>query len=232
MLAAVAEWGVASLERLNGMFAFAVWDRQHHELLLARDRYGIKPLYWGRIGDTFLFGSEVKALLAHGATAGPIWKELARILHLPELLHEPHALRGRPHSHAWRLHDGAGTPGRRPSRRRFTGTSTSKSRQQRPTSRNTSRSSTVYSVQAVNRQLVSDVPVSSYLSGGMDSGAVTAVASRQLPNLQTFTVGFDLHSASGIEIGFDERERAELLSYLLRTEHYEMVLRQATWSGP
>jgi asparagine synthase (glutamine-hydrolysing) len=80
-------------------------------------------------------------------------------------------------------------------------------------------------VQAVNRQLVSDVPVSSYLSGGMDSGSIAAVASQQLPNLRTFTVGFDLHSASGIETNFDERERAEYLSYLLQTEHYEMVLK-------
>src|SRR5207249_6619521 len=80
-------------------------------------------------------------------------------------------------------------------------------------------------VQAVGRQLVSDVPVSSYLSGGMDSGSITAVAARQIPELRTFTVGFDLNSASGIETQFDERERSEYLSYLLQTEHYEMVLK-------
>jgi asparagine synthase (glutamine-hydrolysing) len=79
--------------------------------------------------------------------------------------------------------------------------------------------------QAVNRQLVSDVDVGSYLSGGMDSGSITAVAARQLPFMRTFTVGFDLSSASGVELGFDERASAEHMSYLFKTEHYEMVLK-------
>jgi asparagine synthase (glutamine-hydrolysing) len=78
---------------------------------------------------------------------------------------------------------------------------------------------------AVERHLVSDVPVSSYLSGGMDSGSLTAVAAASIPNLRTFTVGFDLHSASGIELAFDERERAERMSYEFGTEQYEMVLK-------
>jgi len=79
--------------------------------------------------------------------------------------------------------------------------------------------------QAVNRQLISDVDVGAYLSGGMDSGSITAVAAKQLPYLKTFTCGFDLHSASGLEMGFDEREKAEYMSYLFKTEHYEMVLK-------
>ena len=79
--------------------------------------------------------------------------------------------------------------------------------------------------QAVSRHLISDVPVATYLSGGMDSGSITAIASRQLPDLKTFTVGFDLHSASGLELAFDERERAEHLSYVFGTEHYQMVLK-------
>jgi asparagine synthase (glutamine-hydrolysing) len=78
---------------------------------------------------------------------------------------------------------------------------------------------------AVERQLVADVPVGSYLSGGMDSGSVTAVAAPRLDNPRTFTVGFDMNSASGLEQGFDERERAEHMSYLFGTEHYEMVLK-------
>lgn len=79
--------------------------------------------------------------------------------------------------------------------------------------------------QAVNRQLVSDVDVGSYLSGGMDSGSITSVAATQLPYIKTFTCGFDLHSASGLELGFDEREASEYMSYLFKTEHYEMVLK-------
>lgn len=79
-------------------------------------------------------------------------------------------------------------------------------------------------LQAVERQLVSDVPIASYLSGGMDSGSITAVASRRLGRMMTFTMGFDLSSASGLELGFDERAKSEALSNLLKTEHYEMVL--------
>ncbi len=61
--------------------------------------------------------------------------------------------------------------------------------------------------QAVQRQLISDVDVGSYLSGGMDSGSITALAARELPFMRTFTVGFDLSSASGVELGYDERTR-------------------------
>jgi asparagine synthetase B (glutamine-hydrolysing) len=79
--------------------------------------------------------------------------------------------------------------------------------------------------QAVNRQLVTDVELGSYLSGGMDSGAITAIAAKSFPYLKTFTCGFDLSSASGIELGFDERVKAEAMSYHFKTEHYEMVLK-------
>ena len=79
--------------------------------------------------------------------------------------------------------------------------------------------------QAVERQLVSDVPVGAYLSGGMDSGSITAIAAESLPYLSTFTGGFDLTSASGLELGFDERRKAETMSYRFKTEHYETVLK-------
>jgi asparagine synthase (glutamine-hydrolysing) len=79
--------------------------------------------------------------------------------------------------------------------------------------------------QAVSRQLVSDVAVGTYLSGGMDSGSVTALAGKEIPYIKSFTCGFDLHSASGVELSYDERETAEFMSYLFKTEHYEMVLK-------
>jgi len=77
---------------------------------------------------------------------------------------------------------------------------------------------------AVERQLVSDVEIGSYLSGGIDSGTITAISANSLPFLKTFTCGFDLSSASGRELGFDERVAAEAMSALFKTEHYEIVL--------
>ena len=78
---------------------------------------------------------------------------------------------------------------------------------------------------AIKRQLISDVSVGSYLSGGIDSAAITAIASKSINPLKTYTVGFDLISASGLELNFDERRSAEYMSYLYKTEHYEMVLK-------
>ena len=79
--------------------------------------------------------------------------------------------------------------------------------------------------QAVERQLVSDVEVGSYLSGGIDSGSIAAVSINKLSNLKTFTCGFDLSSVSGLELGFDERKKAEEISSFLKTEQYEMILK-------
>ncbi len=67
ILAAYQEWGAACVSRFNGMFAFAIWDARRQELFLARDRYGVKPLYLAAAGPLLLFGSEIKSLLAHGA---------------------------------------------------------------------------------------------------------------------------------------------------------------------
>ena len=79
--------------------------------------------------------------------------------------------------------------------------------------------------QAVNRQLVGDVELGAYLSGGIDSGSISAIVSQSYSNLKTFTCGFDLSSASGIELSYDERSKAEAMSALFKTEHYEMVLK-------
>src|SRR5438876_11475627 len=65
VLNAFVEWGEKCLDRFNGMFAFAIWDKRERKLLLARDRYGIKPIYYARCGNSFLFGSEVKSMLTH-----------------------------------------------------------------------------------------------------------------------------------------------------------------------
>lgn len=225
VLNAFAEWGEGALDRFNGMFAFAVWDKRRKELFLARDRYGIKPLYYAYVGDTLIFGSEVKAILAYPAYRARIDRESlveyftfqnyftdrtlfkdVRILPAGSFLRIPFdpARRSSPVQY-WDYHfDEPAEP-------------TSEEEYLEELDR--------LFCQAVSRQLVSDAEVGTYLSGGMDSGSITALAAQQMPYIKSFTCGFDLNSASGVELNFDERGAAEYMSYLFRTEHYEMVLK-------
>ena len=224
VLNAYAEWGEAALDRFNGMFAFAVWDREERRLFLARDRYGIKPLYYTQQGGTFLFGSEVKAILAHPAYRTELDRRaLLEYFTFQNLFTDRTLFEGirlLPAGHWLRLGaDGAPTGPIRYWDFHFS----------EPVSP-ADEADYVEELdrlfrQAVKRQLVSDVEVGAYLSGGMDSGSISAVAATELPYIRTFTAGFDLSSASGIELGFDERASAERMSYLFKTEHYEVVLK-------
>lgn len=225
LLYAYAEWGERALDRFNGMFAFAIWDRTRQELFLARDRYGIKPLYYARCGQVFLFGSEIKAILAHPAYRVALDKEaLLEYFTFQNLFTDRTLFAGvrlLPAGTYLRVPLGASGPSQ-PSRYwDYHFAEPEEQRDEREYAEELDR----LLQQAVNRQLVSDVDVGAYLSGGMDSGTITAIAATQLPYIKTFTCGFDLHSASGIELGFDEREKAELMSHRFKTEHYEMVLK-------
>jgi asparagine synthase (glutamine-hydrolysing) len=226
LLAALQQWGTNALTRLNGMFAFALWDRKDRTLLLARDRYGVKPLYVARQGDRFAFASEQKAILADPAFERRLDKRaLLEYFTFQNLFTDRTLLEGislLPAGHFARLDMGKLNPAleitqywdyhfREP-------TQPASPEEYREELDRLFR-------QAVQRQLVSDVELGSYLSGGMDSGSITAVAATQFPNLKTFTCGFDLSSASGIELAFDERVKAEAMSARFRTEHYEMVLK-------
>ena len=224
VLHALAHWGTDALLRFNGMFALALWDRKEKNLLLARDRYGIKPLYYARQGNTFAFGSEQKAI-----TAQPSFK---RILNNPALLEyftfqniftDQTLLKG---IHILKAGHYA----------TFNAQSSAFSTREywdyrfREPDHPASKQEYLEELdrlfrQAVNRQLVSDVELGSYLSGGMDSGSITSIAAQSFPNLKTYTCGFDLSSASGIELAFDERPKAEAMSARFKTEHYEMVLK-------
>jgi asparagine synthase (glutamine-hydrolysing) len=226
LLYALAEWGVKALERFNGMFAFALWDKKEKTLTLARDRYGIKPLYYTFQGSTFLFGSEQKALLAHSYTRREIDLEaLLEYFTFQNIFTDKTLLKG------IKLLP-AGCYG--VIKRGCLSVELAITRYwdfnfvepENPASDEEYREELDRLFkQAVNRQLVTDVEIGAYLSGGMDSGSITAIAARQLPYIKSFTCGFDLNSASGIELGFDERRRAEYMSYLFKTEHYEMVLK-------
>jgi len=226
LLYGFAEWGEDVLNKLNGMFAFAVWDSARRELFLARDRYGIKPLYYTFLGQKLLFGSEIKALLTHPDMQPAMDREALLEYFTFQNFFTPRTL----FQNVKMLPAGS-----------FLKITADQSELPQPQiywdfhfaeSSNENRDEREYLEeldrlfrQAVNRQLISDVPVGTYLSGGMDSGSITALSARQIPYIQSFTVGFDLNSASGMELGFDERRQAEYLSYLFKTEHYEMVLK-------
>lgn len=215
------EMGPKCVEQLNGMFAFALWDERRKRLFLARDRFGVKPLYYTRIGDTLAFASEVKAFLAlpeFNARPDPLalaehftfqntfgertFFEGVKLLPAGNYLlvengvikqHEYWDLRFQPEANVSIGQWAAGL------RERFEA--------------------------AVNRQLMSDVPLGSYLSGGMDTGSISAVSARRIPGMHSFTCGFKLPAGvSEMEQFFDERAESERLAGLLGTVHHELEL--------
>ncbi|CAN5243364.1 asparagine synthase (glutamine-hydrolyzing) [soil metagenome] len=222
ILNAFAEWGVDALNRFNGMFAFGVWDKRERTLTLARDRYGIKPLYYIQVADTLLFASEIKALLTH-----PLVKTNLDYQGLLEYFTFQNYLTDRT------LFDNISVvPAGCYITAKDKNIQTTRYWDFEFVEPSNPKTDGEYLEeldylfrQAVSRQLVSDVDINAYLSGGMDSGAITAIAAKQVPWMRTFTCGFDLNSASGIELGFDERAAAEHMSYLFKTEHYEVVLK-------
>jgi asparagine synthase (glutamine-hydrolysing) len=225
VLHAYEEWGEDAITRFNGMFAFALWDGRRQRLLLARDRYGVKPLYYGLFGGTLVFGSEIKALLEHPKVTRRIdYGALSDYVTFQNVFSDHTLFDGiKLLPPATILTAELGSVGTLRTRRYWDYRFSEDGAEQSPEDW---REEIYHRFdQAVQRQLVSDVPVGSYLSGGMDSGSVTAVAARQIPRISTFTCGFDLSSASGLEMAFDEREKAEYMSSAFKTEHYEFVLK-------
>jgi len=226
VLNALDAWGVKALNRFNGMFALVLWDRREKKLLLARDRYGIKPLYYANQGSCFLFGSEQKAILENPSFEKQLDKRaLLEYFTFQNIFTDRTLIEGiklLPAGHYAYLDLKVKQPQliqvqywdfdfREPTIR-------ASDDEYREELGRLFR-------QGVNRQMVSDVELGCYLSGGMDSGSITAVAAQTSPYMKTFTCGFDLSSASGMEMAFDERAKAEFMSYHFKTEHYEMVLK-------
>ena len=225
VLNALAQWGLGAINRFNGMFALALWDSQDKKLLLARDRYGIKPLYYTFTSDSLLFGSEVKALLAHGAYRASMDLEaLLEYFTFQNFFTDRTLFENVRILPAGCYMEVRADDPRSAKPVRYWDWHFSEDEQQCSQEEYLEELDRLFR-QAVSRQLLSDVPIGSYLSGGMDSGSITALAATSLPYIKTFTCGFDMHSASGLELAFDERVNAELMSYLFRTEHYEMVLK-------
>ena len=206
------------------MFALAAHCKKTNSVTLARDRYGIKPLYYAQSGKVLLFASEVKAFLAHPDFFAQINPEgLREYLTFQNFITDKNLLKDvkiLP----------AGTTltftsnGVLPKPTRYWNYDFREVQTKQHKGELTEQLDHLF-VQAVNRNLVSDVPVSAYLSGGIDTGAISAVASKQLGSMRTFTIGFDTQSISGLEIAYDERKQAEFMSSHLNTEHYQMVLK-------
>jgi len=224
IVAAYREWGTDCLSRLNGMFAFALYDSRRERLFLARDRAGEKPLFYSHEKQTFRFASELKALMADPAYPRQINPQaldcyLAQgyvpgdlcILQSAKKLPAAHALLFDLNSgqcRTWRYWQlPAWDHGDRPGN---------------PNDDDLIDELERLLESAVRRQLVADVPVGVLLSGGVDSSLVTAMAVRAKPNVRTFTIRVPGHGM------YDETEHARLIARHFCTDHVELEAEAAT----
>jgi asparagine synthase (glutamine-hydrolysing) len=207
--------GTRCVERLNGMFAFALWDEARRELVLARDRFGKKPLYYAELGRTLLFGSELKSLLEHPLCPRELdFESLSRYLAL-EYVPTPRSILAGvaklPGGHLLRWRDGR-TSIERYWDLTFDGETETRSDDDYVEEfRSRLR-------EAVHRRLISDVPLGAFLSGGIDSSSVVAMMVEALPpdQVRTFTIGFG-------ERSFDESEHARRVAAHFGVDHHEDV---------
>lgn len=225
VLKSFAKWGLSSLKLYNGMFSFAFWDRKNKKLTLARDRYGIKPLYYWQNNKVFLFASEIKAFLKHPQFSADLDTETLleyftfQNTFTYKTLFKDVKLLQPGHFMQFKFKYGL-----KIETKQYWDFHFEEEKTIRTESEYQEELDRLFK-QAIKRQLVSDVEIGSYLSGGIDSGSIVAVASERLRGLKTFCIGFDLSSISGIELSFDERKKAEHISYIYQTEHYEMALK-------
>ena len=209
------EWGEAVFSRLRGMFGVALWNSRTNTLLVARDRPGIKPLYYGEAGGRLFFGSEAKCLLANAA----IDRELdpAALDHYLAYLYTPRdraifrGIRKLPPGHFLKVQDGRVDVQRYwelPIGETFRGSEADALDELEQTLGD-----------AVRSHMVSDVPLGAFLSGGIDSSVVVAlmVKASHRP-VKTFSIGFE-------EAKYNELPHASAVAAHLGTEHYEFVVR-------
>lgn len=219
ILVAIERWGLESaLQRFVGMFAFALWDRQSATLTLARDRFGEKPLYWGQFGSTLLFGSELKALKKHPAFKGIVDRDAlaaymtygyvpgtASIYQQVQKL-KPGTLRVFQAGGTsielsyWSAVDAA----LEAQAQGFAGSD----------GEATDQLETLIT-ESVRHQLLADVPVGAFLSGGVDSSTIVALAqAHSRTPVKTFTIGFE-------EAGYNEAVYAKAVAKYLMTDQTE-----------
>jgi asparagine synthase (glutamine-hydrolysing) len=225
LLEACALWGVrAAVERCNGMFAFAIWDRRERSLTLVRDRLGIKPLYWVQSGEVFLFGSELSSLQAAGGWSQEVDPASAaaflRFAYVPAPASILRGVSKLPPAHLLTI-----PPVGAPRLERYWNMlDVAVGGLARPLDLGPEEAADRLEDllrDAVSRQMVSDVPLGAFLSGGTDSSTVVALMQAQSNRpVRSFSIGFP-------EAGFDESAHARAVARHLGTDHTELVLTAA-----
>ena len=233
ILEGLAMYGFGFVEKLNGMFAFAFWNAEERKLMLVRDRFGVKPLYYWNSGKSFVFASEIKGILKHPDYKISLNKDALNEYFTFQNLFSDNTLfadiKLLPAGHSIFIDSNTGEV----SGKRWWDFNFSEPNEK--LSFEDAKDETMNGLRsAVQRQLVSDVPLGAYLSGGMDSGSITAIASAEMKRLYTFTCGFDMSAVTGVETNYDERKDAELISNHFKTEQYELVINAGDlrWSLP
>ncbi len=220
LLEGIARWGVAeTVARLTGMFAFALWDREERVLWLARDRLGIKPLYYGLIDGLFLFGSELKALRANDGWQPRLDRDalasFARFNYVPAPATIYTGIRKLEPGTLLRF-----APGGAPQIQRYWDLIVIATQPRRDISdAEAIAEAEALLSDAVTRRMVADVPLGALLSGGVDSATVVALMQQASGRpVRTFTIGFS-------ESYFDESGHARAVAAHLGTDHTEIMLR-------
>jgi len=227
LLEGISTWGfAATLERVNGMFALACWDRSERRLLLARDRFGEKPLYYGWFGTTFLFGSELKALRSHPAFAADVDRDVLAKYLQRACVPAPHTI----YTGVSKLEPGTwlsmdpDQPGTAHVERFWSPIGAAleaMTRASSPTPEEAADAVEHALTTSIGLRMVADVPVGAFLSGGTDSSLVVALMQAQstMP-VRTYTIAFDA-------AGYDEAEQAKAVAAHLGTEHTELSVTPA-----
>lgn len=206
------EYGEAMLDHINGMFAFALWDKRRKKLLVARDKFGEKPLYYGMFDNKLIFASELKVLLENPLIKGEINLDSLRQFLSFDYVPAPNSIfRGiskLPAAHFLTVENGTIKT------RRYWNLTWQKSRTNLSLSYSAEELRELLA-DAVRMRLVSDVPLGILLSGGVDSSTVAAFATQfSTEKVKTFSIGFE-------EDSFDESKYARQVANHLNTDHYE-----------
>ena len=210
-----------TLKRLIGMFAIALWDRRERTLMLIRDRLGIKPLYWAKFGNLFLFGSELKALRAHPGWTARIDSSAVAAFMRHNYIPAPHTIYEGVH----KLEPGVVLTlpwqGEPRISRFWDARAVARDGMQRPLEGGdvelTEQLETLLQ-DAVGRRMIADVPLGAFLSGGIDSSTVVALMqAARSGKVRTFSIGFDI-------AGYNEAPQAAAVARHLQTEHTELTV--------